>query len=413
MLMLKEELVDCVCKDCVNKDRCFRSSNSFMDNCFDTIVELGYSKGKLLLVDLPEYLTTNCGKANSVIQSCNNLLSAYNDYKTSITNIDTSRILIADQLCGVSRLLEALSKEININVSFNNRLESVIKERLSYAGVYCCECVVYEQDIQSKTISIIVKNNNINVKNIEKIVSKSMLSKFKVDKIKEGVGVGTIEIILKSMPKYDIAFGSSVVTKSGKVVSGDNHIIVPVGDGKYIVSICDGMGSGDNANNISKLTLELIENFYRAGFDNEIILSSINKLLSLNEQENFSTIDLCAIDCKRGIYDFVKLGASDGYILRNTGEVEVISSSGLPIGVLENIKPHITKLCVNQMDIVVLVSDGIADILGESLRMYIRNSDVVNPQTLSENILQIALEKSNGIPQDDMTVVCVRVFENA
>ena len=65
--------------------------------------------------------------------------------------------------------------------------------------------------------------------------------------------------------------------------------------------ICDGMGSGDNAYNISKLSISLIENFYKAGFDNEIILSSVNKLLSLSEQENFSTIDLAVLDCRKNI----------------------------------------------------------------------------------------------------------------
>jgi stage II sporulation protein E len=178
------------------------------------------------------------------------------------------------------------------------------------------------------------------------------------------------------------------------------------------MSICDGMGSGREANKVSRLTLGLIENFYRAGFNNDIILSSVNKLLSLNEQENFSTIDLCAIDCRKGFYDFVKLGASSGFILRDTGEIETISSSGLPIGVLENIKPHITKLCVSAMDIVVLVSDGVSDVLQDKIPAIIRNSQIVNPQSLSEHILSLAIEKSDGVPLDDMTVVCVRVFEN-
>ena len=52
---------------------------------------------------------------------------------------------------------------------------------------------------------------------------------------------------------------------------------------------------------------EIIKNFYKAGFDNDIILSSVNKLLSLSEEEQFSTIDICAIDTKKNTYDRINL----------------------------------------------------------------------------------------------------------
>lgn len=410
-VVLREEIIAGVCANCPNKDDCFRNSNSFMDNCFDTFVATGYDKGKLLLVDLPEYLTTNCIKTSVLVVYYNNLLSAYMDYKSAISNVDTSRILIAEQLSGVSRLLDSLSKEVDINVSIDNKYGRLIKESLGYAGIVCLECVVYEKDINNKSINVIVRNSNINVKKIEKIVSKILNVAFRVVSNDASQLVGARSLILKNAPNYDVAFGSAVSIKSGKILSGDSHSVIPIGDGQYIMSICDGMGSGRNANKLSTLTLSLIENFYKAGFDNDIILNSVNKLLSLNEQESFSTIDLCMIDCRKNIYDFVKLGASDGYIKRATGEVEVVVGSNLPVGVLEDIRPHIIKLCINPMDIVVLVSDGVSDALGDELKNIIRFSDNVNPQNLSNEILSLAMEKSGGVSNDDMTVVCVRVFE--
>ena len=410
--MLKEELVSSVCNNCENKSRCFRNSNCFMDNCFEIIVSAGYEKGKLLLLDLPEYLTTNCSRINSLLSYFNNLVSAYIDYKTAVTNVDTSRVLIADQLTGVSRLLTALADEVDINVSFDNKYEKLLKEQLSYSGIICLESLVYEKSVNSKKIVLIVKNTNINDKKIEKTVSKIFNIRFKIVEKSINQIIGTETIVLKNSPNYDVAFGSAVITKAGKVISGDSHSVIPIDDDKFMVSICDGMGSGCEAQNISKLTLSLIENFYRAGFDNDIILSSVNKLLSLNEQERFSTIDLCVIDCRKNYYDFVKLGASDGYIKRSNSVVEVITSSGLPVGVLENIRPHVTKLCISPMDMVVLVSDGVSDALGSSLENIIRSLDTINPQKLAEEILQFALDRTGGIAEDDMTVVCVRVFES-
>ena len=123
-------------------------------------------------------------------------------------------------------------------------------------------------------------------------------------------------------------------------------------------------------------------------------------------------MDICAIDARSGTYDFIKFGATEGYVRRVDGEVETISNSGLPIGVLEDIKPHITKKLLAPMDMVVFVSDGVSDVLKSRLKKLIETSDITNPQLLSDAILGEALETSNNIPNDDMTVVCVRVFEN-
>lgn len=410
--MLKEETISEVCRTCSNRDRCFRSSGSFMDDCFDSFLGIAYEKGKALLIDIPEYMTTNCIKVNQLLLYLNNLIVTYKDYCGAVSNIDTSRMLIADQLSGVSKLLNVLSNEVDVDITLGNKYEKSIIENLAYAGVVCLECVIYERGVSGAIVSIIVKRNTINDKKIENIINKTMRTKFRIERICDSEIAGASNVVLKSKPNYDIAFGSSVVTKAGKIVSGDSHAIVPIGDGKYLMSICDGMGSGKSACDISRLTIKLIENFYRAGFDNDIILSSINKLLSLTEQENFSTIDLCVIDGRKNIYDFIKLGATSGYIKRDSGEVEVISSSGLPVGVLENIRPHITKKCISPMDIIILVSDGVSDILGDKLVSIIRNSNTVNPQNLSEQILAKALDDSGGVPTDDMTVVCVRVFES-
>lgn len=411
-LMLKDELIISVCNDCPNKNRCFSSTGSFMESCFDTIISCGYEKGRLVLIDLPEFLTTNCSKVNLIVQYFNNLLNTYKDYTSAVSNIDMSRILIADQLGGVSKLLETLSKEVDLNILINNKYESIIKEQLSYAGILCLECVIYEKDIHNHIINLIIKKSHYNERKIEKIINKALRSKYKINKVQPSIVVGAVDITMKNTPNYDIAFGSCAISKTGSIVSGDTHSVINIGDGRYMVSICDGMGSGKDASNISRLTLSLIENFYKAGFDNDTILNSINKLLSLNEQEKFSTIDLCIIDGKRNNYDFIKLGATNGYLKRSNGDIEVISSSGLPIGVLENIKPHITKHCIEPMDMIVLVSDGVSDILGDELNIFINSVETINPQTLSEEILNKALECNSGISSDDMTVVCVRVFES-
>ena len=411
-VMLREELVDMVCSKCENRDYCFRSSGNFVDNAIDTIVSVAYDKGKILLMDIPQHLTSNCNNTSAIVSSLNSLVSSYKQYTGVINNLDTSRILIANQLNGVSKLLDSLSSEVDVNINFDHKFNDRIKEELSYKNIICYASFVYEKDAYSRYVNLIVKTESIDKVLIEKIVSKIIGVKLMIKNVSPN-DADTSMVYMVTKPNFAIAYGSCGITKTGKIVSGDSKSILKIDDGKYMVSICDGMGSGKNAHSISALTISLIENFYKCGFDNDTILNSVNKLLSLTEEENFSTIDLCLIDGKKNTYDFVKLGATTGYLKRENGECEKIESSGLPIGVLEEIRPHITKKLINPFDMLVFVSDGITDSFENKLDLclYISHLDIINPMLLSQNILDKALSLNSGIAIDDMTVVCVRVFE--
>ncbi len=411
-VMLREELVDMVCSKCENRDYCFRSSANFVDNAIDTIVSVAYDKGKILLMDIPQHLTSNCNNTSAIVSSLNSLISSYKQYTGVINNLDKSRSLIANQLNGVSKLLDSLSSEVDVNINFDHKFNDRIKEELSYKNIICYASFVDEKDAYSRYVNLIVKTESIDKVLIEKIVSKIIGVKLMIKNVSPN-DADTSMVYMVTKPNFDIAYGSCGITKTGKIVSGDSKSILKIDDGKYMVSICDGMGSGKNAHSISALTISLIENFYKCGFDNDTILNSVNKLLSLTEEENFSTIDLCLIDGKKNTYDFVKLGATTGYLKRENGECEKIESSGLPIGVLEEIRPHITKKLINPFDMLVFVSDGITDSFENKLDLclYISHLDIINPMLLSQNILDKALSLNSGIAIDDMTVVCVRVFE--
>lgn len=412
MELIKTELVRGVCDKCTEKNNCYRLGNSFLDNSLDMIVSNGYERGKVLLVDLPQYLTSNCSKVNSLVGELNNMLVSYKEYTSAISNLDNSRILIAEQLCATSRLLDSVSDELSSSVTFDKRLEEKIIDELRYRDIMCIDAEVYQKDISVKEITLIVTSDTVNDKKIEKYVSKVIGVNMQVVTTEDGGAVGTRVITMISRPNYDIAFGSSVTKKSGSKDCGDNFIISPIDSGRYLISLSDGMGSGARAKNISRLTIELVENFYKAGFESDLILSTVNQLLTLSEEENFATIDLCIVDGRKNTYDFIKLAGCNGYIIRDKGEVEVIEGSNLPVGILEDIKPHISKRLISNMDMLVFISDGVEDILSANLNIsdYLQSLDIINPQSLSDEIMSKAITLSDGIAKDDMTVIAVRVF---
>ena len=106
------------------------------------------------------------------------------------------------------------------------------------------------------------------------------------------------------------------------------------------------------------------------------------------------------------------MGATYGFVKR-PNETIVIDSSGLPLGVLDEMRPHITKNIVQANDIIILVSDGITDAFydREELVGFINDIDNINPQIIADNILNKAMDLNDNISKDDMSVIVVRVYQ--
>ena len=138
---------------------------------------------------------------------------------------------------------------------------------------------------------------------------------------------------------------------------------------------------------------------------------SVNKLLAINNQENYSTLDICLVDLNSQIADFIKVGAPFGLIKRD-GNVDVIESGALPIGALDNIKPSTFKTTISTKDIVILATDGIIDAFEteDNFKDFVLHLACNNPQTIAETILNEALNLNDMNAKDDMTVLVARIY---
>ena len=181
---------------------------------------------------------------------------------------------------------------------------------------------------------------------------------------------------------------------------------------KYLLAISDGMGHGEKAHKNSELTISVVENFYRAGFENEIVLSSVNKLMSINQMEDFATLDMCVIDLECGFIDFIKLGANPSYI-RHKNSVTIVEGASLPLGVVDEIKTTVKKSAIDEGDIIILCSDGVADTFGgeEYLKDFITHMQISSPQEMADFIHKVAIQRSGGEIKDDITTIVARIVK--
>ena len=143
-----------------------------------------------------------------------------------------------------------------------------------------------------------------------------------------------------------------------------------------------------------------------------LILDTVNKLMAINTEDDFTAIDVSVIDLKKCTADFIKYGAPYGFIVGNNG-LRIVESNSLPLGILEELKPSVCTTKLDNGDIILLITDGIADAFGSinDLIEYLRSLNALNPQTLANDVLRKALEYSKGIKNDDMTALAVRIFK--
>lgn len=408
MNMIEDELCTAVCSTCPMKDSCLRTNGTYTTEIFHGIVETGLERGHITLIDVPQYLSCKCGRLNYLLTTANNLISTYKQCELTNKNMDNSRVLVAEQMGGVSTLLRGLCAEIGTTVQYESDIQESIVENLLYNGIVCYEAVVCNDSVSRVTVTLLLDHNNIDYDLVQKVVSSSTKKKLKVSEVSPSKIANVDSVILTTRPNYDIVYGVATASKNANA-NGDSFSVISLADGKYMLALCDGMGTGQNASKMSSLAITIIENFYRAGFDNNTILSSVNKLLCVNNEDEFSTVDVCVVDCVNNYYDFIKLGATYGFI-KHEKSVEIIQNSGLPIGVLEEVKPHVTKKLIDPFDIVILVSDGVSEAYEDvnTLQEIILNIQDINPQTICNKILSIAKEKRPS--SDDMTVLAMRVF---
>ena len=410
--LLEQEIKEKICSFCPDRNHCHRTFSDSTKKVFDELITIAFQRGRATLLDIPSFLTSRCKQTTAILGSVNTLTAQYKKYMSMVKDVDTSKVIIADQLLGVSKIMGGLSKEIESNISFDTDRENKIFDELTYYNIVCIDAVVFEKDIWTMEVSLVVKTEDAEKPRIIDVVSKVCGKKMALYETFPSTRPSYTVLNLKTAPKYDCLFGVCQRKKNGSEVSGDTYSIVKLGGDKILFAISDGMGSGEKAERTSELSISLVENFYKAGFDNDIILSTVNKLLNLHKEEIFSAMDICILDQKGGLLDFVKMASPNSYIL-NDDECKTIETGALPMGIVDDAEPLIRKNVVAAKDIVVLLSDGVSDSFGgtEELVECLKSIKTKNPQEFADQLVERALACNNGYAVDDMSVIAIKVLD--
>ena len=406
---MDKEIINNVCKNCKFNLKC-KQNKADVEKGISVMTDIGFAKGKLSLIDLPKELSDICIRPNDIIFGLNKMLAEYRSYALNVKNLATGRELIAEEASGVAEMLKGLALESGALLKYQSRLERKVSENLLRRGFLVCEVLIYGEN-ERLSLSMIIAMKEYSLEGINSVINKTLgINMTLVEK--NNISESKVYLFFKRAVERDAVFGIAKTVKDGSVKSGDTHSVARISDEKFLVALSDGMGSGEDAENVSSVSLSLIESFYKAGMESSLILNTVNKLLSVNAEDRFTALDVAVIDLKNKTADFIKYGSPYGFILSD-GRVRIVEANSLPLGILNDLKPSVCKAELNDGDMILLMTDGVADAFGSSSDIidYIRVVPALNPQSLADELLNKALELNGGKKKDDMTVLCVRVFK--
>jgi stage II sporulation protein E len=411
--MLSIDINSTVCANCPNKVICRKSGANAkdIDEAVTNSIKAALKKGQISLLDISNVLSIKCTRINTLVGAINKAVVQNKNKEQIITGLDSGKILMANLLSGVSQLCSKFADDVCRSVVFDNERADLVKEELLYKNIVCEDCLITKTGKNEFVVSVLVPHADAGNKIIEKVVSSVCGHKMITDEIADADTSGFAVVSVRSAPRYSLLFGVASVAKGVNQNNGDTFSFLRVTNNKTLMAICDGMGAGERAMRASTLALSLVENFYKAGFPDEIIMYSVNQLLTFTGQDIFSALDMCVFDLSNGDIDFIKVGAPDGFIKRER-EVEVVEAGALPLGILDDIEPKITRAILSAGDMVVLCSDGIVDTFGGNravLAGFINNADTKNPQELADKIMAEVTVRSNKSAADDCTITVARI----
>lgn len=337
--------------------------------------------------------------------------------------LDENKKTMSSQLNSVSEALSNLADQITKEEvdEYKNQKEE-IRKLLQEKEIELKDITIKEE--QGKyTVNVYtgicdsIDGKECSVKKVLRILNKVLKTKLVLQKQKCGLRLNdnTCVYMFTSEDNFSLQVGIAKTKKSDSIISGDTTLQTRLEDGKYLLAISDGMGSGPDARKSSKIAIKMLERMLQSGFNNDTALKLINTTISANTDEDmYATLDVSIIDLFKGNMKFIKNGACPTFIKRKE-QVQILKSVTLPTGILNNIDLVEYNYDLQDGDIILMCSDGII----ESTKTYMRKElwiqefleeiETEDAQRIADLVLAEAIDNDFGKEKDDMTVITYKV----
>lgn len=340
--------------------------------------------------------------------------------------LDENKKTMSSQLNGVSEALSNLASQITLEEDdIYKPQKEQIKKLLEEKDIILKDITIKQEESGKYLTNLYtgvcesVDGKECGVKKIARILTNVLGEKMILQKQKCGLRVNddTCIYTFTSEDKYTLQVGIAKAKKSESIISGDTTSQTRLEDGKYLLAISDGMGSGPEARKSSKIAIKMLERLLQSGFNNDTALKLINSTISANTDDDmYATLDVSILDLFKGNMKFIKNGACPTFIKRK-GNVEILKAVTLPTGILENIDLVEYNYDLQDGDIILMCSDGVLDSNKEYMRRELWIQEILeeietdDSQQIADIILKESVDNDFGKEKDDMTVLVYKIHK--
>ena len=437
-----------ICEDCDMTDFCWKNNKVKTSKAFSELYESIELGGKIVWEDVPEFFKEECEKTQNVLAEMRVGYEVGRVEKLWSKKLAESKDIYAMQLGSLANAAHNLAMEMKNDIKLMVKISETMDIEFKKSGYRWLRANVIQNRFGKYEVTVDFKNPVKYDNGILRIICSVLKRKM----------IPGSEMISENIRKYveankfNIKTGAAYKAKNPKEVSGDSYSFINVGNGFYAAVLCDGMGTGKKAREMSMLAVKMIENFSFNGFDNETAIEMINSAMVMkNEEDSYSTLDLVSVNLQNGNVDILKYGSMPTVIKYNVAEeeyrekrnympgIESVTAQALPVGIMSKVSGKTIKKKVSAGDCIIMMSDGVFDSyrqIGKSngdLVRFIELLDCDKPQEIAEKILDEAsavnygtasesyklaagegddlrmIKGKNFGPADDMTVLVMSV----
>lgn len=409
------------CQTCFRKEQCwsrnFTTTYEFMGEIIHDMDENTGAVSQKLTRDFEKY----CTRSKKVIDVIQQELTYYQANQKLKKKVMESRRLVADQLLGVSEVMDNFAKEIQRERENHHKQEEQIIEALQECGIQIENVEIYSLEQGNVDIDILFPFGYYHgecEKLIAPMLSDILGETIVVSTEGENDSNGFSQVTFKSTKAFVVETGVAHAAKDGGFVSGDSFSTIELGGGKFAIAISDGMGNGERAHYESTETLKLLQKILKSGIEEKVAIKSVNSILSLRTtDEIFSTLDLAMIDLQNASTKFLKIGSTPSFIKRGDRIIK-IQASNLPMGILQEFEVDVVSQQLKAGDLLIMMSDGVFE--GPKhvenydlwMKRKIQELETNDPQEVADLIMEEVIRSRSGLIEDDMTVTVAKIKHN-
>ena len=392
-----------VCRGCSLRERCWKSEYNTTFNALNDATPAMVERGRAEAGDFPRYFADRCVHFAPFVAAVNEELTALFYRRQYDARIRESRAAVCRQYAQLSDLLGEAAAELSRELAPDPVGDRRLRQRLAEMGldvrasVYRDGRGLLRVEAEGPDCAALSRPSRLSD------LSDALGAPLRV----ELEGEGSVSL-LQQEPLMAVA-GVAARKKSGETVSGDAGTYFKRPDGKLYLLLCDGMGSGPEANRESTLAVRLLEQFLQAGVDARRALATLASALALRGEETggFTTIDLLQLDLFTGEGELYKLGAAPTYVKKG-GSVQRLTGRSLPAGLAEGTAEALDQfaLRLSPGDCVLMASDGVCPGPEDGwLRERFAQFDGASPKDLARELVT----QDRADATDDRTALVVRI----